>query len=272
MTTRLIIEYQMEIVNLGKLRILYKIENAPKTADEGTFQNGVIVFLDALGTKGIWARAEPKSVIQAWGEVIKAFQSAIEQSPKLLGEAKDDDALVYDMKAFSDTVIIALRCNDDPASLIPLIAETVLKPFTEALMKGIFFRGVIAIGKFHLSDTLIIGPAVDEAADWYEQSDWIGISTTPSATFGLYRLEEQGARISALVRYNVPIKGGGQDDWAVAWPRELQKAALTISGNPLNARGQLLNIFAEKPIAVNAASKYRNTLRFFDFVLKNKPS
>jgi hypothetical protein len=113
----------------------------------------------------------------------------------------------------------------------------------------------------------VIGPAIDEAAEWYTQTEWMGVSAAPSASFGLSRLEDQKANISKwFVKYDIPAKGGPQkNEWALAWPREAKKESLMSEKN-LTTRGLILDAFANRPISVAAASKYKNTLAFFDFV------
>ncbi len=235
-------------------------------------QEGVVVFLDALGVKGIWARAEPESVINSWEGVLKRLNESIKKSPKIGSVGDKSECLDYNIAAFSDTVIITLKCTDDPAAHVPLVAKLVSEPFFYALVNGIYLRGVIAIGKFYQSSTLVIGPAIDEAAEWYTQPEWMGVSTAPSASFGLSRLEDQKADISKwFVKYDIPAKAGSQkDEWALAWPREVPENPL-MSEKHLTKRGLILDAFANRPISVAAAQKYKNTLAFFDFVtgLKN---
>jgi hypothetical protein len=236
-------------------------------AKKPRMQDGVVVFLDALGVKGIWARAEPESVINSWEGVLKRLNESIKKSPKTGSVGDKPEALNYNIAAFSDTVIITLKCTDDPAAHVPLVAKIVSDAFFFALVKGIYFRGVIAIGKFYQSNTLVIGPAIDEAAEWYTQPEWMGVSTAPSASFGLSRLEDQKADISKwFVKYDIPSKVGPQkSEWALAWPREAAKEPL-VSEKHLTTRGLILDAFATRPISVAAAQKYKNTLAFYDFV------
>ena len=64
------------------------------------------------------------------------------------------------------------------------------------ILKGVYLRGVISIGKFYQSQNLIIGPAVDEAAEWYTNIEWIGVSAAPTAHFILEKLAEIGAKVA----------------------------------------------------------------------------
>jgi hypothetical protein len=230
-------------------------------------QEGVVVFLDALGVKGIWARAEPESIINSWEDVLKRLNESIRKSPRTGNVGDRAECLDYNITAFSDTVIITLKCLDDPAAHVPLVAKIVSDAFFFALVKGIYFRGVIAIGKFYQSNTLVIGPAIDEAAEWYTQPEWMGVSAAPSASFGLSRLEDQKADISKwFVKYDIPSKNGLQkDEWALAWPKNAPKDTIIAEKN-LTTRGLILDTFANRPVSVTAAQKYKNTLGFFDFV------
>ncbi len=238
------------------------------TFKKGRMQEGVVVFLDALGVKGIWARAEPENVINSWEEVLRRLNESIRKSPKIGSVGDRAECLDYNIAAFSDTVIITLKCLDDPAAHVPLVAKIVSDAFFFALVKGIYFRGVIAIGKFYQSNTLVIGPAIDEAAEWYTQPEWMGVSTAPSASFGLSRLEDQKADISKwFVKYDIPSKTGPQKaEWALAWPREAPEDPL-FTETKLTTRGLILDAFANRPISVAAAQKYKNTLAFFDYVI-----
>lgn len=90
------------------------------------------------------------------------------------------------------------------------------------IFKGIYLKAVVSIGQFFESQTSIIGPAVDGAADWYEKIEWIGVSSAPSAHFTLEKLSEVKQDISKwYVRCQVSMKAGITTEvvWAVNWTR-----------------------------------------------------
>lgn len=224
---------------------------------------GVVAFLDALGIKGIWARAEPREVISSWNKVIGIFDRTIKEAQNKAGDVFKGCHIA----AFSDTVIVILK-GQDPSRLIPLMGEVLMCPIFAGILYGIYLRCVISVGKFYQSKTLIIGPAIDEAAEWYTQPDWIGVSTAPSASFGLERFVDQGIDISKwFVRYKIPMKDGIEENgWAVAWPKRAPIEPLD-NREKVTSRTAILEAFASRPISISAASKYRNTLSFFDFVI-----
>lgn len=232
-------------------------------SEEVKMQEGVIAFLDSLGVKGIWSRAEPTEVIESWSEILGVFDRSIKRIEHQAGSILKE----CHVTAFSDTVIVILS-GSDPWTLIPLMAEVISRPFFAAILKGIYFRGVIAIGKFYLSRTLIIGPAVDEAAEWYTHPDWIGVSTAPSALYGIELLIDRGGDISEwFVRYNIPTKSGTEDGWALAWPRQAPMEG-SHEHEKITGRTLILNAFSSRPIDILSAGKYRNTLSFFDSVME----
>ena len=63
-------------------------------------KQGLVIFLDALGMKGIWKRFSPVEVVQKWSNVNTAFLS-IEEDPEIQN-------LDFSFRALSDTIIITI--------------------------------------------------------------------------------------------------------------------------------------------------------------------
>jgi hypothetical protein len=227
-------------------------------------KNGAVIFLDALGTKGIWTRADPKEVFSSWRSVLAHFDRAI---ARFSGTHEIHDLSV---RAFSDTVIVT-AVGADPYQLLVPIAEVLSTPFFIALMEKVYLRGVISLGDFYESDQLVIGPAVDEAADWYERPDWIGVSAAPTMAFCLESFVGQGGDLrGAYTRYAIPMNDGTREPgWALSWHDRLyqtEKAVLDAAPDFPQLRGLVLNNFASRPIGRSAYSKYKHTLEFLDSV------
>jgi len=251
---------------LWRIRALYPTPSPRKfiafeLVDE-LMQKGAIAFLDALGTKGIWSKAKPSSVIRSWDKVLHVFERSIEEARNEAGEKCEG----FRIAAFSDTVIAILK-GQDPVALIPLMGKAVLAPFLSGLFEGLYFRGVISAGQFYESDTLLIGPAIDDAAEWYTQPDWIGVSTTLSATYGLEGLRNAGKNGSEwFVKYDIPTKSGTMGQWALAWPRQAVEGALDDHERISEVRARIYDTFSDRPIDPYARSKCDNTLSFFDYI------
>jgi hypothetical protein len=248
----------------------------------GEFTKGVVVLLDALGTKGIWNRLDPKEIINNWRSVSDDIQKSIvpkhEKVRRAWNTAIDKEKVGLPMggcevKIFSDTVFITL-VGEDPIN-VELMGAYLTGPFCRAFLKRIFFRGVVSVGQFYKSETLLLGPAVDEAAEWYAHPNWIGISAAPSAKYLIEQNSNSNKNFEAgtlddsdiFVKYDIPLKNGvDKNGWALAWPIHLNE----YSGDKkyLKDRVVLLQCFAGQSISLEAAPKYKNTLDFFDLVME----
>ncbi len=143
-----------------------------------------------------------------------------------------------------------------------------------AITRGIYLRGVISIGKYYESAAAIIGPAVDEAAEWYTGTEWIGVSAAPTAHFILEKLVEVGGQMEEevkrfFVRYNIPAKTNTLErGWGLNWPKLYSKIVTPPGG--MSVKALILNRFAQNPISVSAMEKFNNTIKFFDHMMSTE--
>lgn len=228
---------------------------------------GVIALIDALGIKGSWTTLKPEDLLKSWENTIVNFYRSITSVSRV-----DKDIRPYFITV-SDTIIIILKTDKDAIEYIPLMAEILMNPFTKALQDGIFFRGVISFGKLTHSEkmNMIIGPAIDEADDCHKLTEWIGVSLTPSAEFGLDSLIEQGVDVQDyLVPYTVPMKDGVNFSgrWALAWPQKL--SGVEIREKSLSPRAALLHRLAKSGVKISHYKKCKNTIDFYDACCKQK--
>jgi len=237
-----------------------------------TMEHGVVAILDALGVKGIWARQDPKTVITKWNTVIdnfKEFKKLHNEDDEAIGKSK--------VFSFSDTIIITYVGNeDDELQLLNDMGLHLSLPFCDALLDGIFFRGVISKGKFKQTSRMIIGPAIDEAMSWFERHDWMGISLAPSTSFALDEYENDGNKMKWFTRYNVPVKHGislnngiDKNTWVLNWPNTLEDSN-AIQDLDVDPKSALLNAFSQSPIGPDAISKYKNTIDFYDSIMNKQ--
>ena len=234
---------------------------------------GVIAFLDAVGTKGILSRAKPEVIVNSWSKILSMLHDKVEEFNK----KRVNESCNY--IAFSDTVIITINeAKVDPVTTpcnsIILMADLLLDPFVNALLEGINFRGVISMGEFYHSKNLIIGPAIDEAAAWSTYFDWIGISTTPSASLGIdilktkafldqFLLDTDSKFDDYFVEYDIPIKDDKKEKaWVLSWPHKVNGAGL------VEPRHRIIQAFTGQAIGPDIVKKYMNTLAFFDKLVK----
>src|SRR5207248_1860764 len=112
----------------------------------------------------------------------------------------------------------------------------------------------------------VMGPAVSDAAAWYDKADWIGIKATPHASIFVQSVLERFPRKSEqfLVDYHVPIKGAQPIRVkTINWPKAFYVSGLRPSGGG-SARAMLLEFLAKHFVPKGTEAKYFNTIAFFD--------
>jgi hypothetical protein len=217
---------------------------------------GLVVFLDALGIKGIWQKKDPSEVLNNWSKIYYLFNDELQKH--FSGVC---------LSAFSDTIIISVRGHkeliDRPWGFVELLCRGLMSPFVMSMNYDFFFRGVIAMDAFSRSSRMLIGPAADEAAQFYEDSDWSGIALSPSLGSVLENSVSSGSKI--VIKYPVPQKRNSQElNWAINW---------TI-GDPAGKCRRILmdkyNLYLHSyntygsPKDYAVCMKYKNALEFYD--------
>ncbi len=143
------------------------------------FSNGFVCLLDALGSKGNWK--------YDFEDIIKKY----DKLQSVITSISNDIGNYFNIKIntifFSDTLLITAICDkktlneyfDDFNKFITSVSLL----FSTALIGDTLYRGAISCGDFIQKDKFFIGPAIDEVADYYMQTDWIGIILTPTASY-----------------------------------------------------------------------------------------
>lgn len=216
-------------------------------------QAGIVTFLDVLGWKGVYDRQT--NAIEKLKRLVDTVRKDAEQ---MRGRINSD----VNVQSISDTIAIFSACSESEISqAIEIHGELCQKLIPQSIRAGLPIRGATAYGNFEISENIFVGKAVDEAASWHEQANWIGVNLTPSAEFVFTKSTVRSAWIS----YPVPLKASMK--WAphcVNWPVEwadLEKDRST-------ARKSFLSM---GPIVPEVAPKFINTLAFIDKLLNDSP-
>lgn len=231
--------------------------------------SGIVAILDALGTKGLWVREKPEAVLESrlalqtfiQGHLtdfqVASFESLESKGPPVLEEVHVRAQFV------SDSLIISMipPVHSELNLLLASLAWKLASAFARAVESGVLYRGAVSIGDFYPSKDFLMGPAVDEAAEWYELADWAGIILTPGAESFVDRAIDHipGRQIAGIVPWEVPFKGskdGGRRTrrtWVINWP-----------GCLAGKRDALERLFLRQPVDPDTSSKHRATLDFFD--------
>ena len=239
----------MEIIyNKGTKRL---IDN-----DEANLQvRGAVTFLDVLGWKGIWQdikhEKNEESPIKKLTRLIRNIKKHAEEvvvnyGPSGLQRGKDFEVEIL---SISDTIVFFTEGM--PEKTIAIHCDLCAWTINEALKMGFPLRGAISYGVYDHNDSIMIGPAVDEAASWHESTDWIGVILTPSAFFELKGKKPVNVEKYERIPYKKAIKG---TEWCVDWGYEGCKN-----------NEDIYSVFSSRgPLMQEVAPKYLNTLAFLD--------
>lgn len=247
---------------------------------------GVITFLDFLGWKGIWLN-DYKNESQTEGvfnnNSLRKLADLIQKISKLCKKEDENCKFI----SISDTIVLFSSCpknEDSNYETLKKHADICSKILNISAKNGFALRGAITVGEFASYKNIIVGPGVDECANWYEQADWLGVIFAPSAQFIIDNKRNfvKGTRVKGddqpsnkaplvghrrerilwqdekIVEYrSIPIKNGFRGiNYCVDWGRE----------------ETILNRVLENTISLSCeiAIKYINTNRYLYELRPNK--
>jgi hypothetical protein len=279
---------------------------------------GVIVLLDILGTKNKWRKEEANDFLNTLDEIINNFDQ-LENFGNILKDLKkvkygvnnktfqfDDNNNSFPnleilVTNFSDTIIVALYGDvETDAFLIYLMGYFLIPLFRKAFMKEIFLRGVLSIGDFYILNkkdkVVLVGPAINDAAQVYDHDNWIGITTSPSASLTLEQdnkinlFNKSGVSIregdskldisqifkyilKSFIEYPIPKKNGNIiKGWALAWPRffhdDDQYYKQEVFEEKLNEKLSF-STYQKNFFEYSIFLKFKNTMEFFSTMSKD---
>jgi hypothetical protein len=222
---------------------------------------GLIAILDALGASG-FSETQTKHFIASRKAVLALLDAKLERVNAL-------EKSRFSIYTFNDTIVLAYTTDDAPAHDVVVAFGIVLRHFlVKSLEHQILFRGAVAIGKFKANPktNTVLGPAVSDAASWYDKSDWIGVVATPRTSLLIEKLEiKHGDMSRVVISYPVPTKSKEPIQLrAINWPKGFFIREYSPVGKGENHRGKCIELLTQHAIPYGTESKYFNSLRFFD--------
>jgi hypothetical protein len=149
-------------------------------------KKGIVALLDALGL-----RTATIESAEAYLLSVEKIKVAIQRDIKITLVDKEliDKPALRNMFAnlkprfFGDTILFTYAITDEK-----LFNEHFLRMafvlnmlMRMAVDTGILFRGAVSIGKYIETEDIVLGPAIVDAASWYDKLELFGIITTPAA-------------------------------------------------------------------------------------------
>jgi len=186
---------------------------------------------------------------------------------------------------FGDTIILCLELPEATAeeSLLPALGEWLRIVMLSGFSKALRLRGAIAIGEYIHEGATVLGPAIGDAASWYERVNWMGIVATPSCGHKLTFLKERIGREKSkpkavlhswFVEYLVPLSDRSQRTmWSVSWPAQYLSIDAPRTQKMVIVSGAELFRYHMSTFAVplGTEDKYSNTVSFFEWYRANFP-
>lgn len=226
-------------------------------------QNGVVAILDALGAKNYT------------DDEIRLFLSSRERVLSLLNRQAEGLGTIQPSElgtfTFNDTIIVVLKTGQRSATLkkIATFAAVIRQFLVNSMANGLLFRGAAAIGTFYLDDqrNTVMGDAITDAAQWYEQSDWIGVHFTPHSFIELEAMltASDDKKGWAFIPFDVPLRDRTVlHTFAINWPKIFLVERLRPWHDDIQPRAKVLQLLSLHRVPRGVESKYYNTIKFFD--------
>jgi len=225
-------------------------------------EDGIVILLDFLGTKGIWKQPNSKQLIKKWIKFIQIFENEIISNLNTWGKISFD--------AFSDTIIITIITKNTESALLEI--SRILSSFIiESMIIQRPLRGCISMGKIIKDKFLILGDAIDEAEEYYELTQWIGISATASTHREIEKIfkKNQNNQNFGFQKVDIPLNSSiEQNAWAVNWPDFTDPQQIqNISKNWDEKYETMDDVFyanMKNLSKLSSSLKWRNTVKFFE--------
>lgn len=256
---------------------------------------GIVAIMDILGTRQIKEMDDARlylNGVESFNFILDAIIQHLNSYENIsCNEITATKQLDYEItiSMFSDTVIITLSFEDQRklASAFSIIGSIIMQFFFWGLKDRLLFRGVISFDRFFalktssylmagipISETftptkkfLFVGPAIIESANYYEKSDWIGISTLPSATAKLDNVSNEQEVTKYFDKMELTKYGVNHDGWALIWPiyDTLQGSLNPTNESHIHYLEEQKEFYRENN---KIFLKYENTIKFYNDVRK----
>lgn len=243
-----------------------------------SMQQSVICILDSLGTKGIWTEGSVERYFKIINEIQTDILNPAKEKFKELAKGIPVD---LDFISFSDTLVITLMKTQKDELKDDFLFHHTIEGFNQVIggifqyyfADSFFLRGAISFGEMEKRGGHFVGPAVDDAAEYFELPNMIGICFTPKATLAMdyaigWNKKYFGKQIDQhVIKYKTPLKNKSEVDlYQVNWPKSFYE---TSKNDPIGVESRLSSYLSNRNIPLLAVSKFTNSINFFKESTKN---
>jgi hypothetical protein len=189
-------------------------------------------------------------------------------------DIKDVDPKIFDnlsIRFFGDTILITYQIKNRAHECkyydqIVLILNHLI---CAAFGKGLLFRGSLALGEYVDKGNVVLGPAVFDAATWYDKLDMIGVVATPqtsSAIKSMLRNEHKNIEwtnvtvwMHAVLETHSSKTSKPIELFTFNWP----VSSGFIKDEKETSEQWFYRNLRQFPVPPDTESKFQNTERFF---------
>ena len=230
-------------------------------------KSGVVILLDALGASG-FSDAQIRDFLAARSTVNSMLSELATFKP-----SKTPKLCEPKIFTFGDTIAITieLRSKKYKKSHLYLVSWLLRRYIYRSLEHGILFRGAFSLGNYFADpdSNTVMGPAVSDAAAWYEKADWAGVMSTPYTKNMLdYEFMWADGNVHPggyFLEYPVPLKGGRSIDlYTLDWPSAFFDKDLRPSSSK-SADHYFLELLKPMRVPYGTESKFENTRAYWNF-------
>ncbi len=215
---------------------------------------GVVTFLDVLGWKGIWQRKQ--NAINDLESLVGSLSKLSEKLSRGLAFTGSISTPQTRVMIISDTIVIFTETTSiNPSDAIELHGNLCSQAIPNSIKKGIPLRGSTSFGETIISNinSIYAGKAIDEAASWHENANWIGVFMSPSANFIFEKADSK-----YWTEYCPPLKNiSNYKTYSVKWFD-------TSSSSDL--RSIKKDFIQLSPIVPDILNKFTNTIEYIECI------
>jgi hypothetical protein len=263
---------------------------------------GIVAIVDALGVSNYTIDdcrkllADLEEIDSQKERFIAIFNSEPKKNEWIGSRTLSNAIKNVKTSQFGDTIILAFPIEDqyncENLTITYFVAAHLCSLIVQGLVHKIPFRGSISVGKFLWEDSneRILGPAIADANNWCNATEWFGIIFSPKANYWLSTLIEktktipEGALLltcfdNFICKYKAPLKvplkepPNSYDNleyfFVVAWPSLLHYCQIKNKKNQKSEQqcGTWLfeKILSDMPKPKGTELKYKNSVEFFNW-------
>lgn len=223
-----------------------------------------VALLDILGSRTYDMEVAPK--VRKRIDILRQSIDRVIEECRKQSEEQQVQLIPPQYMAFGDSVLLLWQLGDK-TNYLPFFGYALASVFLDCLTHGVPLRGALSFGHVLYDDRIAVGPAISDAAEWYEAANALGILLTPRTALlvDAYRPQDRGLIDEAFAKFRFRLKDitDRRTMWAVSWPSVLKGRH---NGDDLDAlRARLVSTLHDQfVIPRGTETKYQEALRFFD--------